>query len=388
MPLTILNVILIIAASQGFFLAILIFFRHGKLFANRFLSLYIFIYSLIILDLLIWDLHLYQNRPYLRVFTLILPFIMVPLHYLYVKYLTTSEQTFRRRDLLHFTPIPFIYALFLLPTGASREALLELMHFDVRSQYPLQFVIFNWAILFQTMVYLSLTLFLLRKYRRNIKRVFSNIGKVQLNWLRNLTLVMIFIVSFFLVENVLLLVDIHISEAFTLSSAVVAMSVYIIGYMGMSKTDIYLQQNIARSMKELPNLRASKHSGKAGIKYSKSGLAETTAKAYLDELLGLMKEERPYRDSELTLPQLATRLGISPHNLSQVLNAGLGQNFFDFINSYRINEVIEGLKDPDKQHLKILAIAFDAGFNSKTTFNSIFKKVTGITPSEYRRHLS
>jgi AraC-like DNA-binding protein len=392
MPLTALNIILIIAASQGIFLASLIYFRHGKLFANRFLALYIFVYSLIIVDLLIWDLQLYQQRPYLRILLLVLPFILVPLHFLYAKYLTTSKQNFQRRDLLHFLPIFFVLGFFLLPQKGSRQALVQLLSFDETKELPLQFVIFNWTILLQTMVYLSLTLLLLQAYAKKIKDMFSTIDKVQLTWLRNLTAMMIAVAAFFLLENILFLLDVRLSEKFDLSSSVVAVSIYVIGYMGMGKSSIFMQPDVARSIKELSEIgdkesTQMKLPGKSQ-KYSKSGLSDDTAQAYLDELLLLMREEKPYRDSNLTLSQLAARLGITAHNLSQVLNAKRGQNFFDFINSYRVDDVIAGFRDPDKQHLKIIALAFDAGFNSKTTFNTIFKKITGKTPSEYRNTLS
>ncbi len=386
MPLTLLNIILIIAASQGIFLAILIYFRHGTLFANRFLALYIFVYSLIIIDLLVWDLHLYAQQPYLRIAMLSLPFVMVPLHYLYAKYLSRSRQSFQRRDLLHFLPVPTSFALFIAASGASRDGLVDLLTFNEQTELPLPFLLFNWAILLETFVYFSLTLLLLRHYQYNIKQVFSNVGRVQLDWLRNLTLLMVLVVTFFLIENILLLINIQLSDKFNLSSAVVAISVYIIGYLGMGKSDIFINPKISRSMQELPHLNVQLET--TDKKYSKSGLSPETAQAYVDELLAVMQEDKPYRDSDLTLPQLASRLGISTHNLSQALNSTLEQNFFDFVNSYRVNEVIESFKDPKQQHLKILALAFDAGFNSKTTFNSIFKKFTGKTPSEYRQTLS
>ncbi len=119
-------------------------------------------------------------------------------------------------------------------------------------------------------------------------------------------------------------------------------------------------------------------------KYEKSGLSQEKAERCLEELPKLMKKERPYRDPELTLSDLATRLDISSRNLSEVINTRLNQNFFDFINQYRVEDVKKDLLDPKKSHLKILSLAFDAGFNSKTGFNTIFKKHNGMTPSEFR----
>jgi AraC-like DNA-binding protein len=91
-----------------------------------------------------------------------------------------------------------------------------------------------------------------------------------------------------------------------------------------------------------------------------------------------------YADAEITLRDVSEHLGLSPHNISEVINSRMNQNFYDFINRYRIEKVKKDLLDRSKQHLTILGIAFDAGFNSKSGFNSIFKRFTGRTPGEFR----
>ncbi|WP_397546448.1 helix-turn-helix domain-containing protein [Rhodothermus marinus] len=100
-----------------------------------------------------------------------------------------------------------------------------------------------------------------------------------------------------------------------------------------------------------------------------------------------METEKLYRQPDLTLQALAERLGISPHNLSEVLNTAFGQSFYDFVNGYRVREVQALLADPERAHLTILALAMEAGFSSKSTFNAAFKKHTGLTPSAYRRRM-
>ena len=100
-----------------------------------------------------------------------------------------------------------------------------------------------------------------------------------------------------------------------------------------------------------------------------------------------MTDQKPYLDGELTAGALSQALGISINHLSQVLNQEQHQNFFDFINSYRVKEVIEKMKDPGNRHLTLLALALDSGFNSKTSFNTVFKKVTHQTPSQFYKML-
>ncbi len=100
-----------------------------------------------------------------------------------------------------------------------------------------------------------------------------------------------------------------------------------------------------------------------------------------------MRTEKPWLESDLTLGQLAERAELTPHNLSQLLNAGLGLSFFDYINAQRVAEVRRCLEDPAYDGQTVLQIALDSGFSSKTAFNVTFRQQTGETPSDYRRRV-
>lgn len=119
-------------------------------------------------------------------------------------------------------------------------------------------------------------------------------------------------------------------------------------------------------------------------KYTKSSLSTTAAESILTRIKVYMETEKPYLDSNLKLQQLAKQLELSPHHVSQSINELDGQSFSDFVNQYRIQEAQSMLKDPNQADKKIIHIALDCGFNNKASFNNAFKKVAGITPSEYR----
>ena len=106
------------------------------------------------------------------------------------------------------------------------------------------------------------------------------------------------------------------------------------------------------------------------------------------KLIAFMDKEMPYLDPELSLSQLAQQLQTNSNHLSQVINAGFGRNFKDFINAYRVEAVKKTLSNDDKKHLTLLGIANDCGFNSKATFNRTFKKFTQQTPSEFSKRLA
>ena len=122
-------------------------------------------------------------------------------------------------------------------------------------------------------------------------------------------------------------------------------------------------------------------------KYKRSGLKEEDADLFSKRLLAFMEKEKPYLDAELTIQDLSAKINISKHHLTEILNNGQGKNFFTFINEYRIEEVKRKLSDPAFDHLTILGIAYDCGFNSKSSFNTLFKQYTGYTPSDFKKQV-
>ncbi|NQT26426.1 helix-turn-helix transcriptional regulator [candidate division KSB1 bacterium] len=233
---------------------------------------------------------------------------------------------------------------------------------------------------------MTLTFVLLWRYAKHKKEFFSTLDRINLYWLRNIT-----VLTFLVWLTVLFL---HASPLFggmILSPEIIALAtsilVYIMGYMGLKQPEIFSMNFISN----LPN--GDLENGSLELihsdvkKYEKSGLSSEKAKRVLQDLVGLMEKEKPFTDANLTLHELSEKLVISGHNLSEVINTQLKQNFFDFINHYRVEEVKKTLADPAKQHYTLLSIAYDAGFNSKSSFNSIFKKHTNMTPSQFKLKL-
>ncbi|NJB36719.1 AraC family transcriptional regulator [Croceivirga sp. JEA036] len=130
--------------------------------------------------------------------------------------------------------------------------------------------------------------------------------------------------------------------------------------------------------------KSSETETKQKASYKSSSINDEDFEAYKARLTSHIKSNRPYLDSELSQKDLAEQINISSHHLSEVLNKGFNQNFYNYINSYRIRAAQEMLKNKKHKETKLIAIAFDSGFKSKTTFNRLFKDYTGLTPSEYR----
>jgi AraC-like DNA-binding protein len=116
----------------------------------------------------------------------------------------------------------------------------------------------------------------------------------------------------------------------------------------------------------------------------KAGLSEDRIRELADMIIKAIEKEKLFTESELSLQDLANKIRCAPHQASQAINEGLKKSFYDVINGYRVEEAKRLLIDPKNMNYTILSVGFEAGFNSKTTFNTVFKKFTGVTPTEYR----
>jgi AraC-like DNA-binding protein len=160
--------------------------------------------------------------------------------------------------------------------------------------------------------------------------------------------------------------------------------IYSIGYLSLRQPQIFDRVIQKPEDEPVPELKTKPVEVTS---YKKSGLTEVEAQNHLKNLLQIMETEKPYLNSDLTLRDLAEKLSLSTHNLSEILNTRLNQNFYDFINRFRVEEVKRRLADNESEKYSLLAVAFDSGFNSKAGFNTVFKKQTGTTPSQYRKQL-
>jgi AraC-like DNA-binding protein len=383
-----INLLLLLAAAQGILLSFLIIHKHRKLFANYFLASLMLLLSVTLIYLLLSELGWYKKYPFLMLIPVGFPFLVNPLFYLYAKYLIQYSSSFKKSDFLHFLPF-IVYELFSLPDFfSSSKEIIAIFDTITRQQLHPRFILFNWLIIIQGWYYIALILFMLRNHSYSLEKAFSNIEKMRLNWLRNIIIFVGAVWLVFIIENIMYLADIQYYKIFDLASVFAALLVYSLGYMGLLKSEVFEQPAFIESYKYTKQLKdANLINSQPEKKYEKSGLNEKKAKEYLDHLEKLMKEEKPYLDSNLTLKQLADLIEISTHNLSQIINTKLNQNFFDYINQYRVEEIKRFLEDPQKKNITLLSLGFDAGFNSKSSFNSIFKRYTGLTPSEYQKQI-
>jgi len=379
--------IYIMGALQGLFLSAVLAVRRENLFSNRILALLLSLFSINLIVLFCMEMGYFRQFPHLVLSTTSFSFLYGPLIYFYVAALTSDIEDFRKKDLLHFVPFA-IYMVKLIPfylqSGAEKLAFYDdfLQHGTRHDIY--QTVIYG-AKSLQYLVYMALALLLLKRYARQIEEFFSEIEERKLVWLRLVIAFNLVTLSAMTISYVLYVTGIHGLDKNTtrISFFLTIVWIYSIGYFAMRQPEIFTQSRAMRRVLEGPEPENEKPTEQ---KYGKSGISTAMLDEFKRRLLLYMEEKKPYRDSTFTLQQVADALNISYHHLSQVLNGGLNKNFYSFVNEYRVAEVKRLLSEaePDKS---VLFLAFEAGFNSKSNFNNIFKKVTGQTPSEYRRSL-
>ena len=221
-----------------------------------------------------------------------------------------------------------------------------------------------------TLGYLAAAFRVLGRHVRRVRDLFSNIENRTLSWLRVLLLVMLAAWIWGAVKSALTAGFVHADWLDAAAAAVELSWTAAIGLFGLSQQPIFTVQT------ETPRALPA-----AGGKYARSALAQVRQAEIAARLDQAMRSGDLHRDPLLSLSALAGRIGVSPNHLSQTLNEHLGQSFFDYVNRWRVEEAISRIQASDEA---ILAIAYDVGFNSRSTFNAAVSKHSGRPPSAFR----
>jgi AraC-like DNA-binding protein len=402
-----LSLIALLGAIQGLFLAGALATKRRNRTANRLLAATMIAFSIYLATTA------YHAGGYEQVFPHFfgaahpLPFLFGPLVYLYAITAANRDRGLTRRDALHFAPFAAVVIIALpvyLMSGPEKLAFYEQMR---RDGVPLDIAVVNQLKLVSGVIYATATIVFLRRHRERVKASYSSVERVNLRWLVWLAAAAAGVWLLAVVVQILEATGvavIAIGEA-AISLSIAAL-VYGIGYMGLRQPEIFryetAEYRIPAELRLAPVAPAAPPSepvaeqvppvepespGAASVasRYERSGLSDLEAARLERALLTAMDRDRPWRDSDLTLADLASRLDTTPHKLSEVLNSGIGLTFYDFVNGYRVREVQRRITAGDARKVTMLTLALEAGFASKSTFNMVFKKHTNQTPSDYRQ---
>jgi AraC-like DNA-binding protein len=230
-------------------------------------------------------------------------------------------------------------------------------------------------------IYCLWSISVLKVHRRNIKKLFSfTSDKVTLEWLWNLTWSMLIVGSSALILNLIIVFG-DVADWIELRLIILVIGafwVFFLGFYSVKKTPFYRSYHV----EGFDTLKFDRISIQ-GEKYEKTRLKEEDIPGFKKKLLDYMEKEKPYFNKNLTIGELSDQIEIPTYQLSQLINDQLDKSFFEFVNSYRVEEVKQRFFDPKFSNLTLLGIAMECGFNSKASFNRIFKQLTNQTPTEY-----
>ena len=370
--------ILLIAAFDAFFFAVLLWQKRPRALHDGILLLWLG-YLGLITAAYAFSSHVIFAGNQLLTAGLIASFMLHgPFLYIYISALAAKKKNLDRSDFLHFIPFAtFILYLLVASMFNTYAERIRIDHVSREIEPPLLFVVFLILTALSGPVYFLLSVGLFRKLDLRIFNNFSYSRDIDLDWLRKL----VFVFGIIWTALIIIAVIHHVFHLFTMSfcsdGLFLSLSVFIIlvGYFGLKQKEIFVRHPGGESRDFITEPKT---------RYAGSSLKDSDLDSYACRLKHHMDEEKPYLDETLSLPQLASSTGIPSHRLSQVINERFGQNFFDFVNRYRVEEVKERMTDPAFKRLSLLGIAYESGFNSKSAFNRVFKKMTGMTPSQYR----
>jgi len=369
--------IILLGFFEGLLVTLLIFLKHRKTVSDYLLSGFFLIYTITTLLSYLEIYNRIHGFPYPVFIFVSTPFLLLhgPAIWMYVKSLTDQHFSFKPVYLLNLLPfvfcvIDFTFQFYTIPTNEKIE-MLQTESFKHLFDYPIMIV----AMALSSLVYFSWAALMVRRYNRKIKGYFSETTNYDLAWLRVVMIASAIVYTIIYVAFVADLVLPIASFQWMHKVSFILGSIYLIvlGFFGHKQGNLFSDRPIPIDLPEPEPMLNETYS------------LDKRENDFIHVLLAHMNEKKPYLYAEITLSALAAELEVSSEYLSKIINGRLGKNFYDFINHYRIEAFKTRCALPENKNFTLIAIAYDCGFNSKATFNRVFKNATGETPGDYAR---
>jgi AraC-like DNA-binding protein len=375
-----LNIFLLLFGGlQGLLLSL--FLIKKKLYRSGYIFLLLY-FTAMVLQILFKVMNktwLMSNMGFMYEVAYFLPLLYGPLILLFVRHLVLNKK-FVAANLFHFLPFVFLCVyLWLWDSFSFSNGIINLF-------YTKDVVLAMQLISLFVYHLLALRAWLL--FKRSLRNYFSETHRLQMNWVRQIITASFVVCTIIAIALYFIYITHPRSLGFRYWFSALTIFIYWVSYTALTQPSIFsVIKGYARGGDTVIPLLPKLVVHRPAKKYANSSLSEEEVVAIKAGLQKMMTEQKRYLDPELTINDLAEMIKCTRHNLSRVLNESLKQSFYDYVNDYRVKEARQLLLDPAKDTHKIAAIAFDAGFNSLSTFNDVFKRATGQTPSQFKKEL-
>lgn len=380
MEFNLINIISIISIFQALLFAIYLITNNPKGHASNFFMAVFLIVIAIDFGASFSGYYVYPVAPNLGMFLSMTIYLGSPALFLYIKSSLYTDFRLKRADLLHLLPFCIInlsFFPFYYLTNMIGDSVIPNSNQIIRSYLiPLNYILLH----IQIIAYLIASYILLRHYRKLFLENYSDAASSKYNYLFQLILILV-------ITNVITIVKNY--ALFNIEGPLYEYSLHMVNlgalfvicwmvFKALKSPELFT--GVSSDMQTARDILRGDNNGKSfKIEY------DDQTEARIQKVQSHMEESNAYLDASLSLEALAAQMGLPAKELSLVINHNLGLHFFDFVNEYRINHAKEILSDDARKELTVLEILYEVGFNSKSSFNTEFKKRTGLTPTEYRR---
>jgi len=369
---SIYDILLIVGITQGLITSILLLTSRKNVKSSRFLALGLIAFCFLSAKSLLLTLGLWE-LPYVRYFPNAAEIVIGPLLFFYVVYLLNPKFEWKKTHLLHFLPFFISQALaiyiyvYTLGTAVivEKDVIASNLHFNLLKNIDEYVALIIFA------VYIPLTYKLIRDYRNWLKNNISDSTYPDLSWLKNIFILSIILALCVLSSHILdLFFDLRNSTQihWRTINLFIAFLIYYFGFVGYKQPQFDIKEDGSSRQRitdvEINSERENTIAGKLKV---------------------VLEEDKKYLNPTISIQNLSEDMGISQRELSSVINKVFQKNFRDLINDYRVREVKQNLEEGKFQHMSLLGIAFESGFNSEASFYRIFRKKTGMSPLAYQK---
>jgi AraC-like DNA-binding protein len=386
-----MNVFLVCFGSgASFLLSFLLFFHplQQNVRANKWLSFFVFIMGCAFISIFLTITRTTISNNFLFKCLNSLQFLLAPSFYISILYFVNPNKVFRKIEWLHFLPFT-IYVTAETIWNAGKESISTFTLFAINKDVS---ILVRNILPVIALVYLIKSYIVLVKHKVNLKLIASTINQISLDWL----------VQFLFILSMSIIIWIN-DALFGLpfltgaTNFVYTVSVFFLAYFSIKQKAIFaFKEKDIKEISQVIEYQDYKSEGKANsdevelpnsvaVKEKPKRLSTEQVANLAVQLSSLMEHDKLFLDNDLNLPAVAEKLGINIHEASFLINETAKDNFYNFVNKYRVEEAKRLLASAKMEQLNILGIAFASGFNSKTTFNTTFKRVVGISPSQYSK---